>query len=136
MLADRGLLDDCAGWGMGPRRGAEPGSLVLLDERDAFAQHLDARARPRRVLRQVAAKGTGMGLAVTETEDVAGDVVEPPAPPQVLFDVGYQRLEHGAPGGRRWAIAKQLAVDVGEQVGILVGRAANRDPVHLCELSC
>ena len=56
-----------------------------------------------RLLGQVAAEGAGARLAVVEAEDVARDIVEPPAGAQVPLDIGDQRLQHGAPRGRRGA---------------------------------
>src|SRR5262245_45076251 len=82
----------------------------------------------------MAAKGARAGLTVIEAEDVTHNVVEPPAGRQVCFEVRQEPFEHLSPRWRRLRGAKQVSVDVGQEEGILIGRATDRDTVDLVEV--
>ena len=57
----------------------------------------------------------------------------PPAA-QVALDIGDQRLQHRPAGGHRRRRAEQPAIDLGQQIGVLVGGAAQRHAVHVRQM--
>ena len=63
-----------------------------------------------------------------------GDVVEPAAGREVALDVGEEAAEHVGAGRRRVGGAEEAAVDLGEQIGVLVGGAAEHDAVDVGEV--
>ena len=99
-----------------------------------FQQHGGAGARARRLLGNVAAKGPGARPAVVEAQDVPGDIVEPAARAQVPLGVGDQGLDNPPARGQSAARRRTAAVGLRQQIGVLVGGAAERDAVHVPQM--
>jgi hypothetical protein len=80
---------------------------------------------------EVAFPAAAAGLVGVELEHVAGDAVEAGARSGHLVDVGQHGLDDAVPIGGMAIVAVDLAVGGGEEVGVVVGGAANHGGVHL-----
>jgi hypothetical protein len=70
-------------------------------------------------------------LVGVELEHVAGDAVEAGARSGHLINVGQHGLDDGVAIGGLTIIAVDLAIGGGEEVGVVVGGAANHGGIHL-----
>ena len=88
-----------------------------------------------RVLAQMAAKETRARAAVIEAEDVARDVVEAAAACDVAIGIGNEPLERLARALPRALEAEEALIDLGQDVGILIGGAAQHHAVDVLEMT-
>ncbi len=86
------------------------------------------------VFGEVAFPTAAAGLVGVELEHVAGDAVETGAGLGHAIDVGQHGSNDAVPIGGRAIVAVDLAVGSGEEVGVVVGGAADHGGVHLLTL--
>ena len=109
------------------RAGCSPSAMPIASR--STSMPAPSRGRP---LGQVAAEGARPRPAVVEAENVPGHVVEPAAAAQMPLDVG-----HAAPPAPPGATARSAsapnrrAIDLGQQVGVLIGGAAQHHAVDV-----
>jgi hypothetical protein len=70
------------------------------------------------------------GEALGQAEDMPGDMVHRAALGHMALDVRAQLAQHLAAGRHRALDAEQLLIDPGQQVGVVIGLAAQHHPVE------
>ena len=110
------------------------GIAALPDDGLRLAHHLDSGAAAVGVLAQVAPPGAGTGNALVKAEHMAGDAMERHALGQAGLDIGDQPLHDPGTGDRLDVVGEEAPVGVRQNVGIVVGGAAEHDAVDKAEM--
>ena len=82
----------------------------------------------------MAAIGARAGAAGEEAEHVAGDVMQALALRELLRDVGLVGLHRLEPVGDRCGLAVELGVDREQDLGLVIGDAAQHHAVHVLQV--
>ena len=84
------------------------------------------------VFTQVTAPASRIGFSVKQPDDMAHHVHQWQALAKLLFDVGVNPVQHcDAAGNFGTRVIENHRVDIMQQVGILVGLAAQHDAIDL-----
>src|SRR5262245_31991427 len=86
------------------------------------------------MLGEMAAEGARTWLAVEQPKDMARHLIQPRALGELSLDVRHEEVEHLETRRRSLIRSEQRAIDLGKEVRISIGSAAEHHAIHLRQL--